>query len=318
MFDMEILAINTPHNHHVQYLGKRYTSWCDMAKIHPFPVTSQAVGGFVCSFVNGVQGSTKSVDNVVSGVKMYCLRFQRQPWLPPFEADRLKLVVDTLKRLDSTTSRYRAPATLDLILVLSRSLRDNVPADDSLGVFMFLAHDGMFRAKELLELRVKDISFPSAGLLSIHLRRTKTIRAGDGVDVLVREYQADCGYRRVVNFLHRYQLWRNPDAHLFPSVRYVTVNFSVPLKAEALRQRLKALCCRAGYGDFRVTGHSFRAGGATDLFNLGVPFQVIQKQGRWKSDAVLLYFKADALDISSQVSAAFNKHASFLQSSHDS
>jgi hypothetical protein len=54
-----------------------------------------------------------------------------------------------------------------------------------------------------------------------------------------------------------------------------------------------------------ITGHSFRAGGATDLFNAGVPYQVIQKQGRWKSAAVLVYFKSEAAAVCREAGFAY-------------
>ncbi|KAI0308965.1 hypothetical protein OF83DRAFT_1072743 [Amylostereum chailletii] len=39
------------------------------------------------------------------------------------------------------------------------------------------------------------------------------------------------------------------------------------------------------------TGHSFRIGGATDLLLRGTPPSVVAKQGRWESDAFLLYWR---------------------------
>jgi hypothetical protein len=39
------------------------------------------------------------------------------------------------------------------------------------------------------------------------------------------------------------------------------------------------------------SGHSCRAGGATDLFVAGLPYYIVKKYGRWRSDAALLYFR---------------------------
>ena len=41
----------------------------------------------------------------------------------------------------------------------------------------------------------------------------------------------------------------------------------------------------------RITGHSFRAGGATDYLLAGTPSIWVQQQGRWKSDAYMLYLR---------------------------
>jgi hypothetical protein len=50
--------------------------------------------------------------------------------------------------------------------------------------------------------------------------------------------------------------------------------------------------------------HSFRAGGATDLFKVGVPYPKIQKYGRWKSDAALVYYR-DEIEIAASAAVAF-------------
>jgi hypothetical protein len=54
------------------------------------------------------------------------------------------------------------------------------------------------------------------------------------------------------------------------------------------------------------SGHSFRAGGATDLFTSRVPYNIIKKFGRWKSDAALKYYRDD-MDVATTVSYAFGK-----------
>jgi hypothetical protein len=39
------------------------------------------------------------------------------------------------------------------------------------------------------------------------------------------------------------------------------------------------------------SGHSLRAGGATDLFVAKVPYPIIKKAGKWRSDAALIYHR---------------------------
>jgi hypothetical protein len=50
-------------------------------------------------------------------------------------------------------------------------------------------------------------------------------------------------------------------------------------------RRTKQWLSEAGYPAAQYSGHSFRAGGTTDAFDSGVPFDIIIAQGRWKSDA---------------------------------
>lgn len=52
------------------------------------------------------------------------------------------------------------------------------------------------------------------------------------------------------------------------------------------------------------SGHSLRAGGATDLFVAKVPYPIIKKAGRWKSDAASIYHR-DEDDVAQVVTKGF-------------
>ncbi|TFK16572.1 hypothetical protein FA15DRAFT_548136, partial [Coprinopsis marcescibilis] len=45
-----------------------------------------------------------------------------------------------------------------------------------------------------------------------------------------------------------------------------------------------------GLGYLRITGHSFRIGGTTELLLAGVPPDVVKAMGRWSSDSFLKYW----------------------------
>ena len=59
-----------------------------------------------------------------------------------------------------------------------------------------------------------------------------------------------------------------------------------------LVKALKRLLHQVGYDPTMFSGHSFRRGGATDAFRLGLPHDQIQLQGDWLSTAFLLYNEA--------------------------
>ena len=66
----------------------------------------------------------------------------------------------------------------------------------------------------------------------------------------------------------------------------------------------------------RITGHSWRAGGATDMVIAGVPAAFIMRQGRWLGLAFLVYFRLSRAvysDMSSQLMASLiGRTASYL------
>jgi hypothetical protein len=65
--------------------------------------------------------------------------------------------------------------------------------------------------------------------------------------------------------------------------------FSREAVTKILCERLEA----AGYQAKDYAGHSFRKGAAQDAVDHGLPKQDIQLLGRWKSDAVKLYYQMD-------------------------
>jgi hypothetical protein len=62
-----------------------------------------------------------------------------------------------------------------------------------------------------------------------------------------------------------------------------------PMTHSLFVRGFKALCMRAGVNPNVYAGHSFRRGGATFAFRLGVDHALIKLVGDWKSDAYLLY-----------------------------
>ena len=82
------------------------------------------------------------------------------------------------------------------------------------------------------------------------------------------------------HFFDMFDLWfSDPNALVFGA-------YDKP----AFVKRVKSLVRRAGIdGDF--AGHSFRSGGACDLYAANVPIEAIMKMGRWRSHAALLYLR---------------------------
>ena len=82
------------------------------------------------------------------------------------------------------------------------------------------------------------------------------------------------------------------------------LNFSRVPSGSWWRKVIKTCCASIGLDSTRYSGHSLRAGRATDLFVARVPYYIIKKMGRWKSDAAMLYYRDDE-DIRDAVTEAF-------------
>ena len=85
-----------------------------------------------------------------------------------------------------------------------------------------------------------------------------------------------------------------PSAHAFsyPSRKGGPL---VPLTHAVFVRRTKQLASRIGIDERSISGHSFRRGGATYAFSVGVSGELIKCQGDWKSHVYLIY-----LDMSDQ------------------
>lgn len=99
------------------------------------------------------------------------------------------------------------------------------------------------------------------------------------------------------------------SAYLFPSS-----SSSSPCPKDAwvayLRHHLQAL----GFPADQFSGHSFRSGGATDLWDSGERPRHIQRYGRWLSDAFWLYIRDNPELTAQQIAAAFRRLAAWQTS----
>ena len=68
-----------------------------------------------------------------------------------------------------------------------------------------------------------------------------------------------------------------------------------------LRQRLHSL----GFNPIEFSGHGFRAGGATNLFDAGMSLVAIMKFSRWKTAEACLRYYRRSTHLASRVARAF-------------
>ena len=67
--------------------------------------------------------------------------------------------------------------------------------------------------------------------------------------------------------------------------------WSQPLSYDALVARVKRAVEMLGLAKEDYSGHSLRAGGATDLFVARTPYYVIKKMDRWLTDSAMIYYR---------------------------
>ena len=180
------------------------------------------------------------------------------------------------------------------------------------------AHDGLLRCGELTSgRRGKHIKLRPGekGGFQLRLGRTKTGRTGAGPKVpylgqgpgsaaaLERKWRRNTG--RGPGRPEEFWL---PELILLPSGEAVGIDWSRSMSRQTFIGALRFDIARIGLDPRRYCGHSFRAGGATDLFASGrMTHAEVMVMGRWKSlAAALVYFRAD-LDASRKSAQVFEE-----------
>ena len=171
-----------------------------------------------------------------------------------------------------------------------------------------VGHDGLLRGSELCSgLKVANIQWSAnRRVATFLLNRTKTHRSGGPVLVIIKDYGAQSGIALLRHHFSTNCLWNKPNCLVFPYFTSRSINWSLPLTVDQLRRRIKRTMCHLNIDPRGFGTHSLRAGGATDLFRAAVPYPIIKKYGRWKSDTALLYLRSENF-ISAAAGRAFSK-----------
>lgn len=263
--------------------------------------------------VRRLRGSTKSTANTVSSLKIFCEQLGLS-WLSHAELYRLNRVRRQLVLEDSVPIRRRKPLVLAVLQQMAHTHWDykHSPYELLCATMAFTAHNGLLRGGELLcGLTVQDLTWePRGRSVTLHLDPTKTERGGAGVYVRLTDYPGLSAYKLLRRWVHTQRLDAHPSHYLFPfhlrrrrgeAVRF---DFHQPASKKWFSTITSSIARASGQDSSQFSNHSYRAGGATDLFLCGVPYPQIKSYGRWKSDAALVYLRDD-IEVSMSIAQAF-------------
>ena len=262
------------------------------------------------SYVDRLDGSTKTVDALLSALRAHCVTTGR-PFLDPAEARLVRLLIKELKYADTHKIRRVCPLTKELLRrIYAKCGKDFTNLRTRMGfTLVSLGHDALLRCGEMSGLQVKDVRWSKHySRANIDLYRTKRCRSGNGESVMIQDYGHDSGCYLLREWFTIMDLWDKPDAFIFPQYddRSKKFCFEAFTTTDKMRKIIKEFVDKIGLLPSQFSGHSMRAGGATDLFMQGVPYATVKKFGRWKSDAALLYFR-DEQEASNMVMDAFSR-----------
>jgi integrase len=169
---------------------------------------------------------------------------------------------------------------------------------------LLLGFAGALRRSELVALDVEDITEDDHGL-RLCLRRSKTDQDGESrvVDVPygsnpatcpVRAWRAWRDYLRWWDYLERWDFkeeW-SLEQHTLTGPAFRAIDRSGRISSRHLSDRavadiIKLRALAAGLDPALFSGHSLRAGFATEAYAQGVPELAIMRHGRWRAAATM-------------------------------
>lgn len=283
---------------YLKSINKQYTLYTLEHGQIAYPPSYQSIGSFVAKFAADHDGSSKSIANIVSAIKMMC-QLLHLPWLNSSDAYKLQKVTKQIKRNDGIAIKRKAPLTLKIIIrgiAVYWNTKSSGP-DMLAATISLIGHDCLFRGQDTFSgIKVKDVHWDlDKKLVNFHVGRPsqpgKVAKDGSGYDARIGDYSGPSGYKYLKSWFDAYCLWNQPTSYIFPRVLQSQMIFTEPTSKKWYERQLSLMLSGIGQDPSFYSVHSHRAGGATDLFAAGVPLADVMSHGRWSTDTALIYYR---------------------------
>lgn len=271
---------------------RSFIRFCQSYGCTPLPASNDTVCKYVVFLASKIKfTSIKKYLNIIR------ILHKNAGFSNPLEENfSLDMLLRGVKRAKGCPPNQKLPITPQILLLFRNTLCLDQPADVLFWVTCLLGFYGLLRKSSLLP------ASPGKFQPKLHPCRQDVLRTDRGLVLKIK-------YSKTLQFQERHLLIPLPylqNHKLCPTSAVLTLlsyqganlpSFS-PLLAlpsgavytqnlfvDKLRQTLRA----CGLPADRYSGHSFRRGSATYLFQMGMPGELIQVMGDWKSNAYKLY-----------------------------
>lgn len=294
-----------------------YTDCCTSNGIPSSPVTYKSLGYFAVTC--RLRGNKHSyLKTSISNIKTYCTR-HGLPYLNTADEIKFKFVMRGLAKFNPSPTQRKRPITKEVLEAITLHADLNHPKDFQTITMAYIAHDALLRGRELMNLQIRHIKWDSRHTgrctIQIEVVASKCNKTGPPEEVHIHPYGSRSGVSLLKQYISIMDLKATaPTAPLFPLIvelgekgEGADVLWDVPHdKVAHFIPAIKALLQAAGYASADYSGHSFRAGGATDLWTARCPPEIIKRAGRWKSDCFYIYIRTDPEQIAVEVASYFH------------
>ena len=202
-----------------------------------------------------------------------------------------------IARVKGTPPVQKLPITCQILLQIKSQLCFLFPKDVVFWAACLIGFFGLLRKRTLLPVTMnnpgdacvlrRDLEFNGDSVFTLLIRKTKTIQCQERI--LSLPFVA-CAQSPLCPFAALSDLVivapTNPNLPLFS---YRNKGKIVWWTHAGFTNRLKELITMAGLDASLYSGHSFRRGGATFGFEIGLSLEEIKQRGDWRSNAVQEY-----------------------------
>ena len=274
---------------------QRFDSWCEAEGFSSLPATPETVAMFLTSLAEGgKQRITKrrKPNYSIATIRLYqsviSVRHDMARCPNPCRDILVKQAFKGVHRRVGEPQQRAKPLTVKLLEALIDHLPETLAGIRDRALLL-VGFSGAFRRSELVSLYREHLDWEDTETLKITLPRSKTDQYGEGAEIFLSKRERLCP-------LHALQAWFDAsgitDGPIFRSVSGNHVG-STALTSESVQGIIQSAAKEAGFHDWeRYTGHSLRAGFATEAANAKWSLKEIMEGTRHDSaEALLVYIR---------------------------
>ncbi|XP_078682739.1 uncharacterized protein LOC144917063 [Branchiostoma floridae x Branchiostoma belcheri] len=292
----QAFAVGTQANHRTQF--RAYLAFCHYFNKPAFPATAHLLSCYA-QFLGRSLKCPDSISHYLSSVKL--LHQLNGVYSLDLQAFEIKQTLRGLKKTLQHRPRESRPVTPELLNRLHRHIDPANSKDATIWAILLLGFFAYFRKSNLVpsstkafdphkHLRRRDIAVATEGLV-LRTSWSKTVQANERevlAPILAIPGSNLCPVSAYKNMLQLVPATPDSPAFLLPPS---TNRPARPVTASILEKSFKRLLSQAGLPPSSYTIHDLRRGGYTLAFEAGVPRELRQQHGDWRSNADLLYLK---------------------------
>ena len=280
---------------------KKFTAFTVLSGCQALPVTSDNLCLYI-QFLSRSLSSPQSIRNYVSGLKT--LHELLNLPFPSYSEISVRLTFKGLDRSVSHIPHRAQPITVKLLLQIHALLDPNDIVHMviwTLFLFLFFLFSrkcqfipSSLTPPSLSKLVTRQDVVLKNGMLQVCFYCTKTRQSGGSPLVIPLSPIPGSPLCPVTAYFTMVKLVPAPPTA--PLFLVPSPSGPKPILYRYFHHILRAFISAVGLQPSQFSSHSFRRGGATFAFSLGLPGELIQVQGDWRSDAYKLYLETDISD----------------------